>query len=137
MLSFLRRMRPEERAQLQSVIDDLYQRFVEVVQSGRKKLTPEQVRELADGRIFSATQALERGLVDEIGSLDDSVRSARQLAGLRSARVITYHRPREYANNYYTRAPRPRDALIDLWPDRLPVQGPAFLYLWAPGLQLP
>jgi len=135
--SILRRMRPEERAQLQSVIDDLYQRFVEVVQSGRKKLSAEQIRELADGRIFSATQALERGLVDEISSLDDSLRKARELAGLRSARVITYHRPREYANNYYTRSPRHRDALLDLWPDGLPVQGPAFLYLWAPGLGLP
>jgi protease-4 len=135
--SILRRMRPEERVQLQSVIDDLYQRFVDVVQSGRSKLSAEQIRELADGRIFSATQALERGLVDEIGSLDDSLRRARELAGLRSARVVTYHRPREYANNYYTRSPRQRDALLDLWPDALPVQGPAFLYLWAPGLGLP
>jgi len=135
--SLLRRMRPEERAQLQSVIDDLYARFVEVVQAGRKQLTADQIRALADGRIFSATQAKRAGLVDEIGSLDSSVRRARELAGLSSASVITYHRPREYTNNYYTRAPRPtRDAVLDLWPHELAVQGPAFLYLWAPGLGL-
>ncbi len=132
--TILRRMRPEERAQLQSVIDDLYARFVEVVKAGRTKLTVEQIRTLADGRIFSATQAVQAGLVDEIGSLDGSLRRARELAHLSSARIVTYHRPREYANNYYSRASHRRDALLDLWPDRLPVQGPAFLYLWAPGL---
>lgn len=134
--TILRRMRPEERAQLQSVIDDLYTRFVEVVKAGRTKLTVEQIRALADGRIFSATQAVQAGLVDEIGSLDASLRRARELAGLSSARIVTYHRPREYTNNYYTRAPHRRDALLDLWPDGLPVQGPAFLYLWAPGFGL-
>jgi protease-4 len=135
--SLLRRMRPEERAQLQSVIDDLYARFVEVVQAGRTKLSAEQVRAVADGRIFSATQAKRAGLVDEIGSIDSSVRRARELAGLSAASVITYHRPREYTNNYYTRAPRQRhDAILDLWPGELPLQGPAFLYLWAPGLGL-
>ena len=134
--SLLRRMRPEERAQLQSVINDLYERFVEVVKMGRSKLATEQIRGLADGRIFSANQALQAGLVDQIGSLDASIRRARELAGLTSAQVITYHRPREYANNFYTRAPHHRDALVDLWPDVLPTRGPAFLYLWAPGLTL-
>jgi protease IV len=134
--SMLRRMRPEERAQLQTVIDDLYARFVEVVQAGRKNLSAEQIRALADGRIFSATQAKQAGLVDEIGSLDSSVKRARELAGLSSASVVTYHRPREYTNNYYTRAPQHREPLVDLWPARLPVSGPAFLYLWAPGLGL-
>jgi protease-4 len=134
--TMLRRMRPEERAQLQSVIDDLYARFVEVVKAGRTKLTVEQIRALADGRIFSATQAVQAGLVDEIGSLDASLRRARELAGLSSARIVTYHRPREYTNNYSSRAPHRREALLDLWPSSLPVQGPAFLYLWAPGLGL-
>jgi protease-4 len=135
--SILRRMRPEERAQLQSVIDDLYARFVEVVKAGRTKLTSDQIRALADGRIFSATQAKQAGLVDEIGSLDASLRRARERAGLASASVVTYHRPREYENNYYTRGPTHREALLDLWPEALPISGPAFLYLWAPGFGLP
>ena len=134
--SMLRRMRPDERAQLQTVIDDLYERFLAVVKSGRTKLAPEKIRALADGRIFSANQALEAGLVDQISSLDASVRRARELAGLTSAQVVTYHRPREYANNYYTRASIQRKPLVDLWPDVIPNRGPAFLYLWAPGLVL-
>jgi protease-4 len=135
--SILRRMRPEERAQLQSVIDDLYARFVEVVKAGRTKLTVDQIRALADGRIFSATQAKNVGLVDEIGSIDASLRRARELANLSSARTVTYHRPREYTNNYYTRAAGRRgEARLDLLPGELPVHGPTFLYLWAPGLGL-
>ena len=68
---------------------------------------------------------MQAGLVDEIGSLDASVRRARELAGLSSARVVTYHRPREYTNNYYTRAPRQRATRsLDLWPDELPRAGP-------------
>jgi protease-4 len=135
--SMLRRMRPEERNQLQSVIDDLYERFIEVVKSGRSKLAPERIRELADGRIFSANQALDAGLVDQISSSQTSIRRAQELAGLTSAQVVTYHRPREYANNFYTRAPHQREALVDLWPSALPTRGPAFLYLWTPGLALP
>ena len=131
--SMLRRMRPEEREQLQSVLDDLYARFVEVVQSGRRKLGADEIQVLADGRIFSATQALERGLVDQLGSIDDALLRARELAGELDARAVTYHRPREYANNFYTRAPRQRGVGFDLWPDGLELNGPAFLYLWAPG----
>jgi len=120
---------------LQSVIDDLYGRFLEVVQSGRQNLSPEQVQTLADGRIYSASQALENGLVDEIGTLEASLIAAQERAGLQTARVVTYHRPREHANNYYTRPPEHRSSdLIDLWRDALPFRGPAFLYLWSPGL---
>jgi protease IV len=135
--SMLRPMRPEERAQLQAVLDDLYGRFLEVVREGRAKLTPDQIRELADGRIFSASQALERGLVDEISSVDDTLRKLREAAGVSSARVVTYHRPGEYTNNFYTRPPRQRGLEIDWWPDGLGLRGPAFLYLWAPGATLP
>jgi protease IV len=135
--SMMRRMRPEERAQLQSVIDDLYGRFLEVVKSGRTKLAPEQIRALADGRIYSASQALSAGLVDQIGSFDASIRRARELAGLTEAKIVTYHRPREYANNFYTRAASGREPLVEVVPhDLLPTRGPAFLYLWAPGLAL-
>lgn len=134
--SMLRPMRPEEREQLQSVLDDLYARFVTVVRSGREKLSPEQVDGLADGRIFSASQALERGLIDGIGSVDDALARAAELARVDGVRAVTYHRPREYANNFYTRPPRQRgvSAGVDLWPSGLRLTGPAFLYLWAPGL---
>lgn len=134
--SMLRPMQPGERAQLQSVLDDLFARFLSVVDAGRENLDGEQVRALADGRIFSAQQALEAGLVDAVGGFDEALAEARRRAGLRSARVVTYHRPREYANNFYTRAPLP--AGLRATPsllERVGIRGPAFLYLWAPGIE--
>ena len=128
----LRPMRPEERAQIQSVIDDMYQRFLEVVRLGRPRLTPEEVARLADGRIYSAPQALANGLVDRVGDLEEGVDVARERAGIGDARVITYHRPREYRKNLYT-AELPLEAPLVEWPmPRLHLPQPAFLYLWAP-----
>ena len=135
--SMLRPMAPEERDQLLSVLDDLFGRFLQVVEAGRQELTPEQIRELADGRVYSAQQALAAGLVDSIGSLDQALAEARRRAGLREARLVTYHRQHEYANNFYTHTPQPGSLARDRHGlERLLLGGPAFLYLWAPGAGL-
>jgi protease-4 len=129
----LRPMRPEERAQIQSVIDDMYQRFLEVVRRGRPALAPDAVSRLADGRIYSAPQALANGLVDRIGDIEDAVELARTRAGVEQARVVTYHRPREYRKNLLT-AQAPDTAPRVEWPlPRFQLPQPAFLYLWAPS----
>jgi len=129
----LRPMRPEEHAQIQSVIDDMYQRFLDVVRRGRPALAPEEVSRLADGRIYSAQQALANGLVDRIGDVEEAVELARTRAGVDRARVVTYHRPREYRKNLYTARP-PEPAPRTEWPlPRLQLPQPAFLYLWAPS----
>lgn len=129
----LRPMRPEERAQLQGVIDDLHARFRAVVAEGRPALGPERVAELADGRIFSASQALEAGLVDAIGDLEDAIDEAERRAGLSESRVVSYHRPSEWRENVYSLAPRAPALQIDLGSLLGPVPGPAFLYLWWPA----
>jgi protease-4 len=132
----LRPMRPEEKQQIQSVIDDMYQRFVSVVREGRPALAAEQVAKLADGRIYSAQQALANGLVDQVGGIEDAVALARNRAELSEARVVTYHRPREFRKNLYTATP-PLDAPSVAWPaPRIQLPEPAFLYLWAPGSML-
>lgn len=133
--SMIRPMSADERAQLQSVLDDMFVRFKSVVTTSRTNLSADQVDALADGRIYSAPQALAAGLVDRIGSLEDSVGVVEQRAGIEDARVVTYHRPREYRNNLYTRGPTPPPQLkIELLPDWPDIPRPAFLYLWAPGL---
>ena len=55
---------------LQTMVDETYEQFVDVVESGRG-MTEEQVKSLADGRIYTANQALENGLIDEISPLED------------------------------------------------------------------
>lgn len=131
--SMLRRMTPDERVQLLSVLNDMFARFKQVVREGRAALTPEQVDALADGRIYSATQALENGLIDRVGTLQEAVARAEALAGIDESRVVTYHRPTEYRENLYTRAvPGSLELRLPTpWPG---IRGPAFLYLWAPGL---
>src|SRR5262249_43032332 len=69
--SLFRDMRPDEKKQLQSVIDDLYGRFTEVVATGRPALDKAKIHSLADGRVYSAQQALAVGLVDRLGYLED------------------------------------------------------------------
>lgn len=130
----LRPMRPDERAQIQSVIDDMYDRFLEVVRKGRPQLDAQAVSRLADGRIYSAPQALANGLVDKMGDVEEAVAVARARAGLADARVVTYHRPREFRKNLFT-AQAPVEAAPQVeWPlPRFHLPQPAFLYLWAPS----
>jgi protease-4 len=132
--SWLRPMKPAERAHLQSVLDDMHERFKQVVASGRHGLDRTRIDELADGRIYSASQAKENGLVDGLGDLEQTVAATERRAGLASARVVTYHRPREYRQNLYTQGPAAPGLLrLELAPS-LPLARPGFLYLWAPGL---
>ena len=132
----LRRMRPEERAQLQSLIDDLYARFLEVVGKGRPALDAGTIRRLADGRVYSATQAQAAGLVDGIAYLPDAVKELTARAGLTEARVVVYHRSREWRENLYSASPlpEPRLELGGAGALRAALPEPTFLYLWSPGL---
>lgn len=76
-----RKMKEEERALLQEVMDDVHLQFIEAVAEGRS-LEIEKVRTLADGRIFTGRQAKALGLVDELGSLDVAVKKTAELAGI-------------------------------------------------------
>ncbi len=129
----LRRMTDEERAQIQSVLDDLHARFEQVVVQGRSGLDAKEVRTLADGRVFSASQAEASGLIDEIGDLEEAVARAEGLAGIPSSRVVTYHRPREWQNNLYTGPAVPATVKLDLGLPPWATSGPRFLYLWSPA----
>jgi protease-4 len=63
---------PEQTAIFQGLVDEAYDQFVEIIAEGRA-LEPEFVRSIADGRIYTAKQSLELGLVDEIGSADEAL----------------------------------------------------------------
>ena len=141
-----RAMREDERAHMQSIVDDLYARFVEVVGKGRPKLDAERIGTLADGRIYSAPQALENGLIDGIGSLEESIDRLETLAGIGQSRVVSLHRPGEYRNNLFTRAPTSPPGVLPTGAGEggpalggarsllRSLPGPGFHYLWLPGL---
>jgi protease-4 len=133
--SALRRMRPDEALHMQSIIDDMHTRFREVVVTGRPKLEAESVVRLADGRVYSAPQALEHGLIDAIGDIEDSVDRLEALAGIEGpSRVVSYHRPNEWRNNLFTRAPAAPAIQLDLSQLFGPLPRPGFHYLWIPGV---
>lgn len=74
-----RSLTENERDILQSMVDDIFEQFIDVVAEGRG-LTREQVRDLADGRIFTGRQAADLGLVDRLGDLTVAVDLAGELA---------------------------------------------------------
>lgn len=129
----LRRMSPDERAQLQSVLDELQTRFELVVERGRPKLGAEKVAAAADGRIYSAGQARALGLVDEIGDIHHAISIAQRRLNSTTSRVVSYHRPGEWRQNLYQRTAIPNEITLNLTPGLPRLEAPGFYFLWSPG----
>jgi len=138
MGSLFREMSAADQAAFQSLIDGMYARFLDVVGRARSRLSPDQVRTLADGRVYLAAEAKERGLIDEIGTLRDALTAAKQAAGLADTKVkvVQYGRPLAYRPNVYAQADGPAAPVnvvnVQL-PDWLRSPAPQLMYLWAPG----
>jgi protease-4 len=87
--SAFREMTPEERGIYQSIVDESYSQFVDVISEGRG--IPEgRVRQIADGRVYSGVQAKELGLVDSFGDLDEASATAGKLAHTDDTTVVRY-----------------------------------------------
>lgn len=94
---------PEEKAMIQSLIDETFGRFKHVVQEGRSlaydrnkdgkdkgQALSDDWQNYADGRILSGTEALKLGFVDELGNFDDAVARAKRIAGISRANLVQY-----------------------------------------------
>ena len=115
----------DERKIFQGFIDSLYGRFTGLVAEERR-MTPDAVKKMADGRIFTSREAQAGGLIDGIGYLEDAIELAKKKAGLPEAKVVTYFRPGEYRTNIYSMN------LINIDLGDLADPGAKFLYLWWP-----
>ncbi|RJO73058.1 MAG: signal peptide peptidase SppA [Myxococcales bacterium] len=142
MASPFRELTDEERAILQAMINEMFDRFVAAVMQGRPMLTEERIRRLADGRIYTAKQAMEWKLIDRIGYTKDAISEAKYLANLKEdASIITYRRRIVADDNIYnTTVSRAsgKTPLVDLGLSRftfVPTTG--FYYIWEPGLNTP
>lgn len=91
--SVFRGIKKEEREILQGVLDNVHEQFIKAVAEGRKML-PEDVKEIADGRIFTGEQALKVGLIDELGNLEDAIKTAAQLSGIKGEPVVVSKKER-------------------------------------------
>lgn len=102
MGSMSRPMRADEQELLQAVLNDMYERFLDIVTEGRqgrvdlpktKAEAKAAVRKLADGRIYTAQQALANGLVDALGYREDAYAEAKKLSGQPNATIVRYRQP--------------------------------------------
>lgn len=88
-----RPMQEEDRRLLQSVMDDVHRQFIDAVADGRS-LDSAEVEQLADGRVFTGKQAKSILLVDDIGDLQDAIRLAGELGGIKGdPRIIETSKP--------------------------------------------
>jgi len=110
------------------LITPAYERFVQVVTEGRKSsLTEDRIRQLADGGIFGAAEALDEKLIDQIGYLDEAIELVKSLAGIEKAQVVEYRKPFSLASflSY-----RNQDALKISTDTLYELSTPRILYLW-------
>jgi len=125
----------EEKKILQAMTDRLGIRFVDLAAKYRN-LDPAVTAEIATARVYLANEALELGMVDEIGYLDQAIAKAKQLAGLPdNARVTVYRRTEYPDDNIYNTSTRYGGGewsviSVDLLPDALNQFRTGFYYLW-------
>ncbi len=120
-----------EKRILLGLVDEMYDRFVDVVAAGRPELSRDQIEKLADGRIYSARQAQRAGLVDEMGSLRDAVAWVRARCDAEQAKAVRYEPLPSFLDSLMgAQSAEGRIAsrlgLLD--------PSPKLLYLWAGGL---
>ncbi|MCK4283822.1 MAG: signal peptide peptidase SppA [Candidatus Brocadiae bacterium] len=119
-----------EREILDGIVMEMYERFVQVVAEGRG-LDPEEVRALADGRIYTSKQAKENNLIDAIGYEEDAVEKVKELAGLASAHVVRYSRVPSLRELVFARTAT-RDLTLRLDGGLPPQLLHRPMYLWSP-----
>jgi len=133
-----RRLTEEEKAYFQGLIDQMYNQFLNAVieaRNGKKNLTDEHIRKLADGRVYTGQEAVDVGLVDELGDLQEAIRIAARLVGISGEpQVVTPPKPRPRSLLDLLMSSDIADNITRLVPEQLrgPNSGAAvqFEYLW-------
>ncbi len=140
-------LEPDERAVMQSMVQEYFARFIGVVRSNRPVTEP-PAADLLDyqkkgyagvysGRVFSGDKAMELGLIDQTGLLEDAIDLARTMAKSPDAAAVIYVRPYGYGGSIYaeTNVPAPQAGAshIDL-PGANSILDTGFYYVWRPGL---
>ncbi len=124
MLNPFQPVNTNQVALLQKLIDEMQARFSGIVVEGRK-LEPAASAGLFDGRIFSANEALDKGLIDQIGYWNDAMARTAQLLDTGALRVVRY----EPQRTFFEQLIEGKSPVIL---PNLKLRSPQFLYLWKP-----
>jgi protease-4 len=127
----VRKMTPEEKGLLTAMAKEYHGNFMQAVLRGRPKVKADA--KLFDGRIMSASRALEEGLIDAVGFLPDALEAATQLAKAEGATAVMYRRQASPARSLYEIVPN-TPMQVGVMPLNVPgldrSRLPLFLYLW-------
>ncbi len=135
---------PEEHAMVQNLINDTYDKFKSVVEQGRASahlLNQDQGRELAadwvkdaDGRVLSGRQALDLGLVDELGDFDAAVDRAEKIVHITNANLVEYRQKYDISNflSMLGESSRANVVKLDVGIDLPRLQAGCLYFLWQP-----
>lgn len=134
--SSFREMTKEEEQIFQGIIDEFYMDFLEVVHKARQDhLSMEELIDIADGRVYTAKQALDLNLIDKIGYFDTAVDKILDLAQIKEAQVVSYTYYPKSKTNIYAAGPKQAPLLEGKnLQDLLPSLKSGFYYLWLPVL---
>ena len=125
LLNPFEEVKPEQVAMLQTMIDKMYDRFANLVSKSRD-IDADELKKLADGRIFTADEALQHRLIDEIGYWDAAVDRVAKLLDEPSVKVVRYERRQSFADFFAEiRTPFSLSSIQD-------AASPRMLYLWRP-----
>lgn len=129
-----KRLTEADRKILQALVDESFNDFKAIVTSGRPKFKedPAALDACATGQVFTAKQALERGLIDKIGFIEDAVARAAELAGCKTddVRCVKYEpTPTLMGELLGSQAKAPMNARLDL-AQILDLTAPRAYYLW-------
>jgi protease-4 len=127
----MRPMTEEERDIFQSLVNESYMQFVEIIAKGRE-MSKEEVVKIADGRIYSGKQAHRLGLVDEFGSLEDATDYIKEKEGLVNAKIVRYAQPFSFGSLFMGMQAKPsaKQMLQEMLPE-ISLQ-PRLLYMYQP-----
>ena len=122
MLNPFEEVNPQHIAMLQELVDSMQERFASIVEQSRGL----ENRDLLDGRVFHAGQALQHNLIDGVGYWQDAIDKLTFLLDVEDVYVVRYHREVSFFESLM-------GAKMPALPDFNAVQSPRFLYLWKPG----
>jgi protease-4 len=134
MGSPLKPMTDKDKSLFQGLISDLYAQFFDIV-SRNRQIAPDVLKPLADGRIYTARQALKDHLVDRIGYRDDLIHHLKRLMHVQRFEVIRYREPFLASTGIFGSESSSGSPLADAGKvaGLLTKSGPTMLYLWSPG----
>jgi protease-4 len=132
-LSPFRALTDNERKLWERILDQSFQKFIKVIDDNRDGLDADAVKALATGQIYTADDAIENKLVDEIGYEEDSLKALQAKLGLSSVRVIKYHTQTTLLEQLIGMQAKPT---VDPWKVVMEASVPRAMYLcsWWPAL---